>query len=152
MYERHLYQTSCGLVDAKTNLFRPVARIPAKVSSKTKKFVVAESDGVEATLLLAKGSKIMLRSNLWTERRLVNGSVGEVVDIVYHPDASPHDDPPAVLKCNFDSYKGPYFDDICGQCPLLLFSTIMKRVMRNMWLANFLFVSIMDVQSTNHKV
>lgn len=104
------FKTLSELKDPLTNLLRPVARIPAKISKKGLRAFSCEDEGLEPVLYLSKGSRIMLKSNLWTEKGLVNGSVGKIVDIVYHPDASPQEDPPAVLICQFDCYRGPYLD------------------------------------------
>ncbi|KAK3929764.1 ATP-dependent DNA helicase [Frankliniella fusca] len=97
-------------VDQKTMARIPVAKITAKISGNSKAISLTESDSMESVLYLSKGSRIMLRSNLWVEKGLVNGSVGEVLDIIYHPDATPQDDPPSVIICTFTSYKGPYLD------------------------------------------
>ncbi|KAJ1518828.1 hypothetical protein ONE63_011560 [Megalurothrips usitatus] len=53
----------------------------------------------------------MLRSNLWTEKGLVNGAVGHIVHILYEEGSDPAKDPPAALVCTFDNYTGPYLDD-----------------------------------------
>lgn len=90
----------------------PVARIPAlhncaAASNGTEN----EAGGLRPVLYLAKGAKIMLRANLWTEQGAVNGAIGHVVDILYNEGTNPPDDPPAALVCSFDSYKGPYLND-----------------------------------------
>ncbi|KAE8745969.1 hypothetical protein FOCC_FOCC007331 [Frankliniella occidentalis] len=97
-------------IDPTSRTRLPVAKITAKISQKKGTVSLSDTDTLEKDLFLSKGSKIMLRTNLWVEKGLVNGSVGTVIDIIYHPDATPQEDPPAVLICNFESYKGPYLD------------------------------------------
>ena len=62
-------------------------------------------------MYLDVGAKIMLRANLWTERGLNNGAIGEVIDILYEKDSIPPEDPPSALVCRFNSYKGPYLNE-----------------------------------------
>jgi hypothetical protein len=49
----------------------------------------ADRTGLESELFLCVGCKVLLLYNLWTLFRLVNGSVGIVVDIIYAPAAKP---------------------------------------------------------------
>ncbi|KAK3911159.1 ATP-dependent DNA helicase PIF5, partial [Frankliniella fusca] len=51
---------------------------------------------------------VALKKRLLTERGLVNGAVGTLVDIVYLPNKKPPHDTPALMICKFDNYKGPY--------------------------------------------
>ncbi|GBC15565.1 ATP-dependent DNA helicase PIF1 [Rhizophagus irregularis DAOM 181602=DAOM 197198] len=62
--------------------------------------------GLEAQLLLARGARVMLRINLWTEVGLVNGSLGTVQEIIFEENQSPPSLPIAVL-IEFDNYYGP---------------------------------------------
>jgi len=69
----------------------------------------ADSDmakGLEPKLFLARGARVMLRANLWTEVGLVNGSVGNVRDIVFDENQGPPCLPITVLV-EFDNYAGP---------------------------------------------
>jgi len=61
--------------------------------------------GLSAQLLLAKGARVMLRTNLWTEVGLVNSSVRSVQEIVFEENQSPPSLPVAVL-IEFDNYSG----------------------------------------------
>ena len=71
----------------------------------------ADSDvakGLKPFLLLSKGLRVMLRTNLWTEASLVNGSVGIIQEIIFKENQSPpsHFLPIAVMV-KFDNYSGP---------------------------------------------
>ena len=60
--------------------------------------------GLEAELLIAKGSRIMLMANLWTEARLVNRALGTIVDIVFEENGPPS--LPMAVFVNFNTYEG----------------------------------------------
>ena len=56
----------------------------------------------------------MLTYNLWTERGLVNGSMGTVCDLSWVPRSDPSSSNqliaiPSVLLIKFDEYSGPDF-------------------------------------------
>jgi ATP-dependent DNA helicase PIF1 len=88
-------------------LNRPVAKICA-VHTGGREAKHASSDvakGLEAQLLLAKGCRIMLTANLWTEAGLVNGSMGTVKDILFENQGPPA--LPAAVFIKFDKYNGP---------------------------------------------
>ena len=75
------------------------------------KAILSDAMGLEAEVKFAKGSKVMLRSNLWVSAGLTNGSLGTVHDILYEPDSSAL--PPAlpVAVCvDFVGYLGPPWD------------------------------------------
>src|SRR5207249_4545784 len=88
-------------------LNRPVAKINA-VHTGGREAKRANSDvamGLEAQLLLAKGCRVMLTANLWTEVGLVNGSMGIVYDILFEEQG-----PLALLTAvfiKFEKYYGP---------------------------------------------
>ncbi|KAE8749142.1 hypothetical protein FOCC_FOCC004048 [Frankliniella occidentalis] len=72
---------------------------------------VTEAEGLHPVLYLAKNARIMLKSNLWTEKGLVNGAMGTIVDIVYEEDKNPPYEAPAIIIVRFDNYDGPYLDN-----------------------------------------
>lgn len=49
----------------------------------------------------------MLRNNLWVEKKLVNGTIGEVVDIIYEKGKNSPYNFPSLILCKFPSYTGP---------------------------------------------
>ena len=59
--------------------------------------------GLEAELLFAKGSRVMLTANIWTEGGLVNGAMGTIQDILFE-DQGPPSLPTAVF-IKFDIYE-----------------------------------------------
>lgn len=64
-----------------------------------------ETSGLEATIFLAKGVKVMLTMNLWPSIGLCNGATGTILDLSMS-DHQPPDLPIAVIV-QFDSYTGP---------------------------------------------
>ena len=86
----------------------PVTRINAVHTggSEARKADSDTAKGLEAHLLLAKGAKVMLRINLWTEVGLVNGSVGTIQGIMFEEGQGPPSLPIAVLV-EFEGYNGP---------------------------------------------
>jgi len=68
--------------------------------------------GLEAQLLLAKGSRVMLSANIWTEAGLVNGSMGIVQDILFEEHGPPS--LPVAVLVEFEAYKGPTITTLEG--------------------------------------
>jgi ATP-dependent DNA helicase PIF1 len=86
----------------------PIAKIPAQHNNSTAE--IASTDdarGLERILYLAKGARVVVKSNLWVEAGLVNGTLGTVVDIVYAIGKSSPKDLPDVVMVRFDHYRGP---------------------------------------------
>ena len=86
----------------------PVAKINAVHTggSEARKSDSDVAKGLEPYLLLARGSRVMLRTNLWTEAGLVNGSVGTIQEIVFEENKGPPSLPIAIMV-EFDNYSGP---------------------------------------------
>ena len=90
----------------------PIAEICARHSGSNAKSVSAqEMFGLQPTILICKGAKVMLTMNLWASVGLCNGASGTIVDIIYAKDHHPPDLPIAVLV-KFDEYRGPNFCSI----------------------------------------
>ena len=92
-----------------TKLANPIAHVNARHSSPTaKKLPPDELSGLEPVVFLAKGARVMLTINLWSDVGLCNGATGTVVHIIYQNNQQPPDSPIAVIL-KFDSYRGPAF-------------------------------------------
>ncbi|KAK3919299.1 ATP-dependent DNA helicase [Frankliniella fusca] len=109
--------TTCSEVAAHNiaklqELNSPVARLPARHNNATAtRGSTDDAAGLEPVVYLAKGARIMLRSNMWLEVGLVNGATGTVEDIVYEPGRAQPEDLPAVVMVRFDKYSGPTVAD-----------------------------------------
>ena len=92
-------------------LHQPIARIDARHSSDlAKKASPDQMSGVEPSLFLSKGAKIMLTMNLWTDVGLCNGATGTVVDFICANNQQPPDLPVSIIV-KFDDYSGPSIND-----------------------------------------
>ncbi len=92
--------------DMLRSLNQPVAKIIAVHTggSEAKRASSDVAKGLEAELLLAKGARVMLTANIWTEGGLVNGAMGTIQDILFE-DQGPPSLPTAVFV-KFDIYEG----------------------------------------------
>ena len=91
---------------------KPVAHIPAIHNCSAAK--AASSDlagGLKSEIDISIGAKVMLRTNLWTQKGLVNGAIGVVKRIVYEENHRPPNEQPIAIFVSFPSYTGPKFDD-----------------------------------------
>ena len=96
------------------SLNKPVAKIIAEHTGgrEAKRASSDVAKGLEAQLLLAKGSRVMLTSNLWTKKGLVNGSLGTVKDIIFEENDPPS--LPTAVFIKFDKYNGPTITSLGG--------------------------------------
>ena len=70
----------------------------------------ADADNLYNEMFLAKGVKVVLTRNLWSEAGLVNGSQGFVKYIIYAKDnPTTADAMPEMLLVHFPGYKGPSY-------------------------------------------
>src|SRR2546421_7343776 len=90
------------------SLNSPVAKINAVHTggSEARKSDSDVAKGLEPYLLLARGSRVMLRTNLWTEAGLVNGSVGTIQEVIFEENQEPPSLPIAIMV-EFDNYSSP---------------------------------------------
>ena len=89
---------------------KPIATIHALHSHKSASSLSSdEFSGLEPTVSIANGAKVMLTMNLCTEVGLCNGATGTVVHIIFqNPMQGPPDLPVAVIV-HFKDYTGPSF-------------------------------------------
>ena len=116
-----LFSTSMSVAEYNTEKLRanakPVAAIEAIHSGPGASNTSADdAGGLESTVHLAQGARVMLTANIWVEVGLVNGAMGTVQAICYDNDQSPPNLPIAVTV-RFDSYCGPTLSD--GSVPII---------------------------------
>ena len=63
--------------------------------------------GLEPIVYLAKGAKVMLTMNLWTDVGLCDGALETVIDFIYSEEQQPPCLPICVLVQFDEEYKGP---------------------------------------------
>ena len=85
----------------------PVAKVLAVHTggSEARKVTSDVAKGLEAQLLLAKGARVMLTANIWTQAGLVNGAMGTIQDILFKNEGPPS--LPVAVFISFDKYEGP---------------------------------------------
>ncbi|XP_061185108.1 uncharacterized protein LOC133193154 [Saccostrea echinata] len=94
----------------KVNEISPIARIKSIDQGQHCKTVSSEStNGLSETLFLCRGSRVMLTVNLNVSFELFNGSMGQVIDILYLNGKTPNDGLPDVVMVEFTKYTGPPF-------------------------------------------
>ena len=108
---------------------KPIAPISAENDCSEAKGVKGDNEsGLPSHLILCKGAKIRLTTNLWTAAGLVNGAIGHVYAIIYDKEEKPPQIPRAVIVI-FESYIGPsYLSSIAKAVPIL--------PVRRTWLSN----------------
>jgi hypothetical protein len=75
------------------------------------KFTSDEAGNLHNELLLCIGARVMLTENLWTERGLVNGTIGTVRDIQWVATTMDfRKESPFVILVEFDGYSGPFLE------------------------------------------
>ena len=66
--------------------------------------------GLETTLFLARGARVMICQNVWVEKTLSNGQCGVVKHVIYSQGNGPPSLPETVIVEMDESYKGPHLE------------------------------------------
>ena len=100
----HLHPTIEAVVEYNVARLRasgqPIATIKAvHAGPNASKASADDAGGLEPIICLAHNARVMLTSNLWVDKGLVNGAMGTVVAICYRNGESPPNLPIAVNYC-----------------------------------------------------
>ncbi|XP_056017318.1 ATP-dependent DNA helicase PIF1-like [Ostrea edulis] len=93
----------------KANQLSPIAKLQAVDQGQHSKTSNDSTNSLLKTLFLCRGAKVMLTVNLNVKYGLFNGSMGEVVDILYFNNNTPYGNFPDVVMVEFTKYTGPPF-------------------------------------------
>ena len=115
-----LFQYNVARIKA---LGEPIAPIEAENDCSEAKGVNGDNNsGLPSNLLLCRGAKIRLTSNLWQSCGLVNGSVGFIHSIIYNKGEGPTTkcQMPRAIIATFEGYIGPsYLPDVPKAVPII---------------------------------
>ena len=107
----HLHPTVEAIVEHNVRANgQPIANIKAiHTGLNASKASPDDAAGLEPTICIAHGARVMLTANLWVDVGLVNGAMGTVVAICYRNGGPP--DLPTAVMVRFDCYSGPTLTD-----------------------------------------
>ena len=109
----HLYCTNSEVqkhnAECITKLEKPIAYIHAKHTGDGHKYGTEPAHGLESSMYLSVGSRVLMTNNVCQRAGLCNGSTGTVKEIVYSAGSGEHDLPLFVLVDFGSDYTGPSF-------------------------------------------
>ena len=90
-------------------LNKPIALIEAQHTGKSKSMSSSSFMGLQCSIYLVVGAKVVMTCNVCQQAGLCNGATGNVKDLVYDEDVLPPRLPKFVWVDFDDKYKGPSF-------------------------------------------
>ena len=98
------------------SLNKPIATVKARHTTGAQTLSSDEMGGLEPVIYLAKGARVMLTMNIWTEVVVCNGALGTVLNFVYAKTHQPPFLPICVLVQFDEDYHGPSIDSRFPRC------------------------------------
>jgi len=152
IYARKQQVARCNIDTLETNA-QPAIKIVAKHNCPAaRRGTDDDAEGLVAEIYLSIGARIMLTCNLPTRFGLVNGTMGTLIDIVWHPDDDPFTTLPSMLLFKPDAYDGPnMFVDTDGNAvvPILPLTRDWEEGARK--LSRTMFPAVLAYAITVHK-
>jgi ATP-dependent DNA helicase PIF1 len=83
---------------------------PANLEGLARRQRADDMMGLESSILVARGARIMVTQNVWTEMGITNGSTGVIKHIIYAENMGPPNLPEAIIIQMDDDYLGPHIE------------------------------------------
>lgn len=97
-------------------LNEPIAIVKARHSNGAHNLSSDDVGGLEPVIYLARGARVMLTMNIWTEVGLCNGALGTLVHFVYANGQQPPCLPICVIIQFDENYNGPSISSSFPRC------------------------------------
>ena len=112
-----------------------------------------EAGNLEQYFTVGVGCQVMLTENVWTERDLVNGTMGMVYDIVWETGVEdPRNTPPLAILVHFPKYSGSSLTEIDGTPVVPIFRQTTEWSKREAVLRRTQFPLVLAYAITIYKV
>ena len=111
-----------------------------------------EAGNLQQYFFVGIGCQVMLTENVWSDRDLMNGSMGTVYNIVWDAGVEdPRNTPPLAILVHFPKYNGPPFTEIDGKPVVPIFRQTTEWSKRGTLLRRTQFPLVLAYAITVHK-